>query len=195
MWVVKLGGSLQRDAMLPQWLQMLASLGGGRVIIVCGGGSFADEVRRAQAHWRFADLPAHNMAVLAMMQTAYMAHGLNPALQLASTQDEIRHLLHGGHTVLWLPHDRLRPRPDADTNWDSSSDRIALDLARQLDAERFVVVKSCAIDPSAGLAELSASRVLDRHFCTDAENAAFPIEVIHKDEIARMRELLAGKAA
>ena len=75
MWVVKLGGSLNSDPVLPQWLELLAELGGGRVIVVCGGGAFADEVRRAQAHWHFDDLPAHNMAVLAMAQTAYLPTG------------------------------------------------------------------------------------------------------------------------
>ena len=66
MWVVKIGGSVCADTLLPQWLDLLVKLGGGRVVVVCGGGSFADEVRRVQAHWAFDDLAAHNMAVLAM---------------------------------------------------------------------------------------------------------------------------------
>ena len=70
MWVVKLGGSLNGDPLLAQWLELLVQLGGGRVTVVCGGGGFADEVRRAQSHWHFDDVPAHNMAVLAMAQTA-----------------------------------------------------------------------------------------------------------------------------
>ena len=48
MWVVKIGGSLCGDPVLLQWLDLLTQLGGGRVTIVCGGGSFADEVRRVQ---------------------------------------------------------------------------------------------------------------------------------------------------
>ena len=32
MWIVKLGGSLSRDARLPRWLKMLADLGRGRVV-------------------------------------------------------------------------------------------------------------------------------------------------------------------
>ena len=89
MWVVKLGGSLNSDPLLPQWLELLANLGGGRVTLVCGGGAFADEVRRAQSQWRFDDLPAHNMAVLAMAQTAYLAHGLQPELRLATSKADI----------------------------------------------------------------------------------------------------------
>jgi 5-(aminomethyl)-3-furanmethanol phosphate kinase len=192
MWVVKLGGSLNTDPVLPEWLEMLAWLGGGRVIVVCGGGTFADEVRRAQAHWQVDDLPAHNMAVLAMAQTAFLAHGLNPSLRLASSQEEIRQVLHGGHAALWLPYEWVREHADAQTNWELSSDSIALDLARRLNAERLVVVKSCAIDPGASLAELGAAGVLDRRFAGDAHGAAFPIEIVHKAELARMRSLLLG---
>ena len=66
MWVVKIGGSLNTDPLLPEWLELLVQLGGGRVTLVCGGGAFANEVRRAQARWRFDDLAAHNMAVTSM---------------------------------------------------------------------------------------------------------------------------------
>ena len=83
MWVVKLGGSLARDAQLPAWLSMLAEAGAGRVAIVAGGADFANAVRQAQRHWEFNDLAAHNMAVLAMGQTALMLQALEPRLQLA----------------------------------------------------------------------------------------------------------------
>ncbi len=193
MWVVKLGGSLNSDPLLPEWLELLAWLGGGRAIVVCGGGAFADEVRRAQAHWQFDDLPAHNMAVLAMAQTAFLAHGLNPALRLASSQDEIRQVLHAGHAALWLPYEWVRQQADRDTNWELSSDRIALELARRLNAERLVVVKSCAIDPAATLRDLGVAGVLDRQFADDADGVAFPIEIVHKGDLARMRALLLGE--
>ena len=111
MWIVKLGGSLNTDPRLPEWLELLVQLGGGRVAVVCGGGVFADEVRRSQAHWRFNDLAAHNMAVLAMAQTTYMAQALNPKLHLATSKAEIRDVLRGGHTALWLPLELVSERP------------------------------------------------------------------------------------
>jgi aspartokinase-like uncharacterized kinase len=193
MWIVKIGGSLNGDPLLPEWLDLLVRLGGGRVTVVCGGGSFAEEVRRAQAHWQFDDLPAHNMAVLAMAQTAFLCHGLNPALRLAKNSEEIRHVLHGGHTALWLPYDWVREQADPLANWELTGDSIALDLARRLNAERMVVVKSCEIDPRASLADLGDAGVLDRRFAGIARGAAFPIDVVHKAELARMRSLLLGE--
>ncbi|MBX3605276.1 MAG: aspartate kinase [Piscinibacter sp.] len=192
MWIVKLGGSLNGDPLLPEWLELLDRLGGGRVTVVCGGGSFADEVRRAQTHWQFDDLAAHNMAVLAMAQTAYLCHGLHPTLRLVRSNDEIRQVLHGGHTGLWLPYDGMRQEADASTHWDQTSDSMALDLARQLNAERLVVVKSCEVNPQASLSDLGETGVLDRRFAGLARGVAFPIDVIHKGELARMRSLLLG---
>ncbi len=193
MWVVKLGGSLCADPLLPQWLDLLAKLGGGRVTVVGGGGSLADEVRRIQARWNFDDLSAHNMAVLAMAQTAYQLHAMNPALQLATRQADISRVLHKGQTAVWLPFELQRDQPDARTHWGATSDTIALDLAHQLNAERLIVVKSCAIDPAMSLAELGEAGVVDRQFAESASGAAFPIAVIHKAELAHMRALLLGE--
>ena len=193
MWVVKLGGSLCNDVRLPQWLDLLAELGGGRVTVVSGGGSFADEVRRSQVHWQIGDLPAHNMAVLAMAQSAYLAHGLNPKLVPVSTTAEVHKVLHSGHAALWLPMDWLRDKPGPYTNWDNSSDSIALDLARELNAERMVLVKSCAIDPAASLADLGAAGIVDGRFVSLAGGAAFPIDVLQRTELSRIRSLLLGE--
>ena len=193
MWVVKLGGSLIADPVLPHWLELLAQLGGGRVTIVCGGGTLADEVRRVQALWQFNDLAAHNMAVLAMAQTGYQLHALNPTLQLVTRKSDIANVLHKGRAAIWLPFELQRDKPDARTNWGATSDTIALDLARDLNAERLVVVKSCAIDPSHTLAQLGATGVLDEGFAGRARGVAFPIEIMEKSELPRMRSLLLGE--
>jgi len=192
MWVVKIGGSLNHDPALPLWLDLLCQLGGGRVTIVCGGGRFADQVRLSQTHWRFDDLPAHNMAVLAMAQSAYLAHGLNPKLRIVDSKAEMLRVLHSGQCALWLPMEWLRDKPGPYTNWDNSSDSIALDLAREVNAERMLLVKSCAIDPAAALEDLGAAGVLDRRFITLAGGAAFPIDILHHSELARARSLLLG---
>jgi aspartokinase-like uncharacterized kinase len=200
MWVVKLGGSLARDPVLPRWLEMLAESGGGRVVIVPGGGAFADAARGAQAWWQLDDLAGHNMAVLGMAQTAAMMQALCPALQLASSPAQIRELLRLGHTALWLPIDLMRSHPDALTHWGVSSDSLALWLARQMHAERLVVVKACAVDATRSLAQLGDAGVLDAEFAALARDADFPIELLERGEVEVARRLLlaappAGAAA
>jgi aspartokinase-like uncharacterized kinase len=190
MWVVKIGGSLGRDALLPRWLELLTELGGGRVIVVPGGGVFADQARDAQAWWQLDDLAAHNLAVLGMAQMAAQMQGLCPALQGASGEHELRRALQSGQSALWLPLDVLRTQPDELTHWGVTSDSLALWLAQRLHAERLIVVKSCAIDPRRSLAELSEAGVLDTGFAPRARDAAFPIDLLHKSELARARALL-----
>jgi aspartokinase-like uncharacterized kinase len=194
MWVVKLGGSLYADPVLPAWLDLLAQLGGGRVTIVCGGGGLAEEVRRTQALWQFNDLAAHNMAVLAMAQTGYQYHAMSPELRLASRKADIAGVLHKGRAAIWLPFELQRDSPDTRTNWGATSDTIALDLARELNAERLIVVKSCAIDHTRTLAQLGAAGVLDEDFGRRARGVAFPIDLMDKSELDRMRALLLGES-
>jgi len=193
MWIVKLGGSLSRDARLPRWLQMLAELGGGRVVVVPGGAAFADAVRAAQAHWGFDDLAAHNMAVLAMAQTAHMLHALEPRLVLVSDEDAIRRAQHAGQAVLWMPTSLLRDAPDIITSWEVTSDSLALWLAQRLNAERLVVVKACEVKRPHTLRELAALGLVDGRFDQWARGAAFPIEVVECDDLERVRDALLGR--
>jgi len=192
MWIVKLGGSLAHDLRLLRWLAMLAELGGGRVTVVPGGGIFADEVRVTQRHWHFDDLAAHNMAVLGMAQMAHLFHALEPRLTLADDEAGIRRTLHAGQPALWLPFMLLRDAPDLLTNWEVTSDSLALWLARLLNAERLVLVKSCKIAPGSTLAELGTAGVLDARFEQWSRDAPFPIEVVQVDETDRVRDALLG---
>lgn len=189
MWVVKLGGSLGRDPLLPRWLELLAELGGGRVIVVPGGGAFADQAREAQAWWQVDDLAAHNMAVLGMAQMASLMHALCPALPLAQGEPALRAVLQRGQPALWLPIDLLRSRPDELTNWGVTSDSLALWLAQRLHAERVVIVKACNIDRRRSFAELGEAGVLDAAFAERARDAAFTIDLLHKTELEQARAL------
>jgi aspartokinase-like uncharacterized kinase len=195
MWIVKLGGSLAHDERLAHWLHMLAELGGGRVLVVPGGAAFADAVRAAQARWRFDDLTAHNMAVLAMAQTAHLLHALEPRLVLVSEEQDILRAQHAGQAALWMPLTLLRDAPDMLTSWDVTSDSISLWLARRLNAERLVVVKACEVVRPHTFAQLSAIGLVDRRFAEWASDAAFPIAVVECDDLGRVRDALLGGAS
>ena len=191
MWVVKLGGSLCSDASLPQWLELLSQLGGGRIAVVCGGGSLADEVRDLQSRWALDDVSAHNMAVLSMVQNAYLLHGLQPGLRLVMRESDLAVTLRRGGVALWMPLELLRDHADPTTNWDHTSDAIALALAMRLHAERLVVVKSCAIDPLASLDDLVDAQVLDRGFARLGRSAGgLPIDLLQRDQPEQLRQLL-----
>lgn len=192
MWIVKLGGSLTTQPELRPWLQMLAEVGGGRVTVVPGGGPFAQSVRQVQSRLHFDELTAHNMAVLGMAQMALMLHGLEPRLVLATDEADIRRALHRGAPALWAPYMALRDAPDLLSSWDVTSDSLALWLARRMNAERVLLVKTCALPADASLADLAQQGVVDTRFTEWALDAPFPIAVVDRHSLERVRAELLG---
>ncbi|CAN7404721.1 aspartate kinase [Trinickia sp. LjRoot230] len=190
MWVVKIGGSLSHDRALRSWLTELCEMGGGRVVIVPGGGDFADKVRQYQAEWGFNDLAAHNMCLLAMTQYALLMQGLLPDLVLASSEAKVRRALRDGRVAIWVPTALMRDTSDAMSNWDTTSDSLAAWLSSMLNAERLMVVKSCPIEIGASVASLAADGVVDARFASYVNDANYLVEFFNKDDIALMRERL-----
>ncbi|MFM0322104.1 amino acid kinase family protein [Caballeronia glebae] len=190
MWVVKIGGSLSHDPALREWLTRLWEVGGGRVVIVPGGGDFADAVRQYQQEWRFDDLAAHNMCLLAMAQYAILMQGVVPELVLASNEDRIRRALRDGRVAVWVPTDLMRATPDSMTNWDTTSDSLAAWLSSSLNAERLMIVKSCEVEANAPLESLAAKGILDRRFPAHVRDANYIVEILSKSDVSVMRDRL-----
>ncbi len=192
MWVVKIGGSLAEDPLLPVWLEQLNDLGGGRVVIVPGGAGYADTARIAQKRWRFDDVVAHNMAVLGMGQYAFLLQGLCPDLVIAADERELERAIHSGRVALWMPLELLRQEPDDLTTWEVTSDSLALWLANRLNAERVILVKSCPLPPDGrdDWAALAAAGVVDGRFPHYATDSACPIDLLERSQLTRLRELL-----
>jgi 5-(aminomethyl)-3-furanmethanol phosphate kinase len=194
MWVVKLGGSLSHDPALREWLTRLWEVGGGRVVIVPGGGDFADAVRQYQREWRFDDLAAHNMCLLAMAQYAILMQGVVPELVLASNEERIRRALRDGRVAVWVPTDLMRTSPDAMTNWDVTSDSLAAWLSSSLNAERLMIVKSCALPVDASLDVLASTGIVDARFPVFVRDANYVVEVLGVGDLAVMRDRLLNVA-
>ncbi|MDR5783027.1 aspartate kinase [Caballeronia sp. LZ065] len=190
MWVVKIGGSLSHDPALREWLTRLWEVGGGRVVIVPGGGDFADAVRQYQSEWQFDDLAAHNMCLLAMAQYAILMQGVVPELVLASNESRIRRALRDGRVAVWVPTDLMRTTPDKMTNWDVTSDSLAAWLSTSLNAERLMIVKSCEVEAHASLEALAADGVVDRRFPAYVRDANYVVEILGKGDLAVMRDRL-----
>ncbi|WP_250515649.1 aspartate kinase [Caballeronia sp. INDeC2] len=194
MWVVKIGGSLSHDPALREWLTRLWEVGGGRVVIVPGGGDFADVVRQYQHEWHFDDLAAHNMCLLAMAQYAILMQGVVPELVLASNEERIRRALRDGRVAVWVPTDLMRATPDSMTNWDTTSDSLAAWLSSLLNAERLMIVKSCDVDAGAPLEALAARGIVDRRFPAYVRDANYIVEIFSKGDAGVMRDRLLNVA-
>ncbi|MFK8027725.1 MAG: aspartate/glutamate/uridylate kinase [Gammaproteobacteria bacterium] len=157
--IVKLGGSLYSSPYLKEWCDQIASIHQRAVLIVPGGGPFADQVRDADAQWKLSEIISHKMAVMGMQQFGQLLLNINKKLKsLASIKDEIN--VGAG---VWLPYQDVVDYCDYPTNWQTTSDSLALWLAGELSSSHLCLVKSAnVIDmPSE---QLINSDVVDDYF-------------------------------
>ena len=170
--VVKLGGSLSNSDQLPVWLEAIRQ-GAGRVVLVPGGGPFADQVRHAQARWGFDDSTAHRLALLAMEQFGYLLAGLCDALEPVADRASLESVRRRGAVPVWLPTDMVLATPEIAHSWDVTSDSLAAWLAGRLGRADLVLVKSAALPAGpADAATLSAGGFVDPAFPASLARAA-----------------------
>jgi aspartokinase-like uncharacterized kinase len=163
--VIKLGGSLAKSPELPAWLALLAAPA-VPCVVVPGGGPYADVVRQLQAHWRFADIPAHALAILAMGLYGRTLATLAPGLRVADSLAAVTRLVDAGAvSVIWCPGAvDLSALAELPADWSVTSDSMALWLAGHVGIARVGLVKSCPV----------AARSLDEMARDAAVDACFP---------------------
>ena len=162
--IAKIGGSFAFSKRLTVWLDALL-LAAGRVVIVPGGGPFADAVRTAQPAMGFDDRAAHRMGLLAMEQFGCALAGLRPSLRLAESAAAIRSALRFGEVPVWAPTRMVLEAKDVPASWDVTSDSLAAWLAGALGAKLLLLVKSGeAPQGPVRVADLAARGVVDPCF-------------------------------
>jgi dihydroneopterin aldolase len=158
--VIKLGGSHAFAPHLRPWLHAISRCA-GRVVVVPGGGPFADAVREAQGKMGFDDRAAHHMALLAMEQYACALASIEPALVMADSPTGIRQALGRAQVPVWSPVRMVLGAKDIPWSWAVTSDSLAAWLAGQLGARRILLVKHLAAPIDCDLARLVAHAVVD----------------------------------
>jgi aspartokinase-like uncharacterized kinase len=196
--VVKVGGGLRGDDALRALCATLGALGERHpLLVVPGGGPFADAVRDADRRFALSADASHRMAILGMEQFGWLLSELIPG---AERQAALVHPSAGRATVL-LP---AAPPLDAlPASWDVTSDSIAAWVAASLGAGRLVLVKDVdglfAEWPAGGtplerlsVAELATLRPggVDAHLPKVLEHAGFETWVIGGRDPGRLVELL-----
>ena len=159
--VIKLGGSFAASPYLADILDDIAAAT-VPVVLVPGGGPFADAVRTAQPRMGFGEAAAHRMALMAMAQFAEALASLAPGLRPSCGIAAIRAAWEGACVPVWSPWplaDGLETLPES---WQLTSDSLAAWLAGRLGAARLVMLKHR--DPPASLAEAVTSGLVDPLF-------------------------------
>ncbi|WP_047518092.1 hypothetical protein [Methylophilus sp. Q8] len=209
MWVIKLGGSVTHYDSLVQWLRLVVRWGDGKVIIVPGGGLYADAVRDFQRmravhpDGHIDDQQAHALAIYAMDQMARSLVAMVPELALVRNPLEIAESGWQHRGLVWLPSEMALNTTFANEHvlaesWDVTSDSLAAWLAWQLEAQYVLLVKSDdrLLDGQMplGLQALQSMDIVDQGLSGLLAEAKFQTYVVHQSEYALFEQGFAGGA-
>jgi aspartokinase-like uncharacterized kinase len=165
--VVKLGGGLL--AHVDHFNAALATISDAatsrHLLIVPGGGPFADAVRDVDRRLGLGDEAAHWMAVLAMDQYAHLIASKLARAVIVSDAREIADAFGArmvGHVPVLAPYRWLREIDPLPHSWDVTSDSIAAWVTGRVGAQRLVLVKPPWVTGS-GLVDAYFARALPAH--------------------------------
>ncbi len=167
--VIKIGGSLSHiPGALATVGQALAAAGARqRIVVVPGGGPFADQVRSFDSTHALSPTAAHWMAVLGMDQYAFALADKTPGSRVVEDGAGVKAAHAAGLVPILAPSRWLRAADELPHRWEVTSDSLAAYLAMLLGAEELVLVKPASsgdglVDPyfSRALAAGTRCRVL-----------------------------------
>ncbi len=148
--VVKVGGSLLDWPSLPARLaDYLATRRGDRLVLVVGGGRFADTLRDLDATHALGEARSHALALRVLDLTAWVVADLMPGLVVVDEIDDLESAWSSGLVPVLAPRRFL----DADERsgvflphaWSTTTDAIAARLASRIGAGELALLKSAPI--------------------------------------------------
>jgi aspartokinase-like uncharacterized kinase len=131
---VKVGGSL---ALKPEKLRALCTKLSEisvkhKLVVVPGGGEFADVVRRLDKWFSLSCSVSHRMAILGMDQYGLLLSDLTPNSATVNRLEIAESVLASGKLPIFLPSNLLLSENPLENSWDVTSDSIAVYLASRL---------------------------------------------------------------
>jgi 5-(aminomethyl)-3-furanmethanol phosphate kinase len=111
------------------------------LLIVPGGGEFADRVREVYRRYNLDETTAHSMALLAMDQYGYLLSRLIDGSTLTADLNLARQTAESGRVAVLLPSALLTHADPLPHSWAVTSDTIAAWVAHQVDCRWLVLLK------------------------------------------------------
>lgn len=181
--VVKVGGGLSAiDGALERVAQAITAAAREHpLVIVPGGGPFADAVRAFGARHELSAGAAHWMAILAMDQYAQVLADRIAGADIVKGTGEIAEARARGRVPVLAPARWMRTADALPHTWEVTSDSVAAFVAGMLGARRLVLVK-----PSHG----PVDHLVDGYFRC-AVPVDLPVSILAIADIDRLEALLA----
>jgi aspartokinase-like uncharacterized kinase len=134
--IIKLGGSLlSKGRELVQLLREYADRTASQLVIVPGGGPFADLIKTIASQLGVSDDAAHWMAVLAMHQYGLFLADGDPVVPTIENLEEVPA---AGPLCILLPFKILKADDTLPHSWDVTADTIAAFIAANLGERSFI---------------------------------------------------------
>ena len=136
--VLKIGGSLAEDPdSLRKLCEKLSEYSKThKILIVPGGGEFADTVRNIDKRFGLSSRAAHKMAIMAMDKYGLLLCDLTPDSYVTYTNEKTKQ----GMLPIFLPSKLMFQKDPLENSWDVTSDTIAAYIANILQAKKLVLV-------------------------------------------------------
>ena len=181
--VVKLGGGvLAHGEHFDRALAAIAAAAREHpLLVVPGGGPFADAVRDVDRRCGLSDVAAHWMAVLAMDQYAHLVAARLAGAVLVEEPAAITAALRAGHVPVLAPSRWLRAADPLPHTWDVTSDSLAAWIAGVVGARRLVLIKPAG----------ASGEMVDAYF-SRALPASVKRVIVAADQVDAMRSALSG---
>lgn len=140
--VLKVGGSLSRGSGLGALCREISRQGRHHsLVVVPGGGEFADQVRKAYRKYNPGETAAHCMALLAMDQYGYLLHHM---IEGSFTETGLSAAAGGagpGRVAVLLPSGPVLQDDSLPHSWQVTSDTVAAWVARETGSSSLVLLK------------------------------------------------------
>lgn len=197
--VLKIGGSLSRGPGLTALCSQISRLAKAHhLLVVPGGGDFAEQVREADRRFQLDDTAAHCMALLAMDQYGYLLNQLIGGSYLTADLESACSSAEVEEVAVLLPSALVMHEDPLPHSWDVTSDTIAAWICRRAACSRLVLLKDVdgLLNPEGLIREMTVTQLaehaggVDAHLSNFLKSSSLDVWVINGLHPERLSELM-----
>ena len=142
--VFKIGGKIFEDfenlkSTISQLKQLYDENLIDKIVLIPGGGSFANFIRKIYSELKFTEEIAHWMGIISMNYNGLEISKKFPSLQVIESYDK---LIENSKTFcVFLPYEFIKENDKLPHSWDVTSDSISLFIAKKLELNECFLIK------------------------------------------------------